>query len=449
VKKKILTASAWVVGGHVMSQVIRFLGNLILTRLLFPEFFGLVGVAMILVTGIVMFSDLGIMQCVIKSKNGRNERFLSTAWTIQIVRGLFLGGVLLAFAIGLKHYQSGLSYDSIGENVYSDPLLPEIIIVLAIMPVVLGFLSPHMYMANRDLELKQIAIIEVMTGLFSLLVTIVIAMMTKSIWSLVSGIISAGFLKTVLSHILFNGPTLSILIDRAYFREIFHFGKWIMISSISGFLLSQGDRALLGLYLNAETLGIYTIGFFLANAIFQVLLKLNGGVFFPYLSSIARKQEFNDLSEVFYRIRAKIDMILFTITGALMVSGDSLVTFLYDSRYQEAGWILQFLALSILAIIPVTYDQLFLAIGRSKWMSMALLTQMIFLYIGIPITFLLLDFSHVVLVIALAFIPRYFLCLWFSWKIGLLKISNEVKGIVFVIPGILLGFLVKNILEFI
>lgn len=448
-KKKVLAASAWVIGGHVFSQLIRFLGNLILTRLLFPEYFGLVGVALILVTGIIMFSDLGIKQCVIKSNNGKEQRFLSTAWTIQILRGIFLGGFMLALSIGLKFYQSTLAENEIHKNVYSEPLLPEIIIVLAIMPVILGFLSPHMYMANRDLDLKRIAIIEVISGLMSLFITVVIAATTKSIWSLVSGIIISGVTKTALSLVLFHGPSLSLLIDREHFREIFNFGKWIMVSSMSGFLLSQGDRALLGYFLNAETLGIYTIGYFLINAAYQVLLKLNGSVFFPYLSNVSRKYEFYELGNAFYRLRARIDMIGFMIAGTLMVSGESVVAFLYDSRYYEAGWILQLLALSVLAIIPVTFDQLFLAIGKSKWMTMGLLTQMFVIYLGIPIAFSYFEFPHVVMVIALAFIPRYFLCLWFARKIRILKLSSELKGVAFIIPGILLGVLVENILEFV
>ena len=127
----------------------------------------------------------------------------------------------------------------------------------------------------------------------------------------------------------------------------------------------------------------------------------------------------------------------------------NVVAFLYDSRYYGAGWILQLLALSVLAIIPVTFDQLFLAIGKSKWMTMGLLTQMFVIYLGIPIAFSYFEFPHVVMVIALAFIPRYFLCLWFARKIRILKLSSELKGVAFIIPGILLGVLVENILEFV
>jgi hypothetical protein len=68
-------------------------GNLILTRLLFPEAFGLMALVQVFLSGLQMFSDIGIQTSVIRSKRGEDPAFLDTAWTVQVLRGglLWLG----------------------------------------------------------------------------------------------------------------------------------------------------------------------------------------------------------------------------------------------------------------------------------------------------------------------------------------------------------------------
>ena len=80
-RARMLRAAGWLLGGNISSQALRLLSNLILTRLLVPEAFGLVAAANTLYFALVMFSDLGIWQSVVKSERGTQARFLGTAWT--------------------------------------------------------------------------------------------------------------------------------------------------------------------------------------------------------------------------------------------------------------------------------------------------------------------------------------------------------------------------------
>src|SRR5262245_35834854 len=54
-KRALMTSAAWTVGGWVLMQALRFASNLILTRLLFPEAFGLMALVFVFVTGLHMF----------------------------------------------------------------------------------------------------------------------------------------------------------------------------------------------------------------------------------------------------------------------------------------------------------------------------------------------------------------------------------------------------------
>ena len=70
---------SWTVVGFSASQVLRFAANLALTRLLFPDAFGLMALVQVFVTGLVMFSDVGLGQSVMQNKRGDEDDFLNTA----------------------------------------------------------------------------------------------------------------------------------------------------------------------------------------------------------------------------------------------------------------------------------------------------------------------------------------------------------------------------------
>ena len=81
IKAAIITSS-W----HFYSQLARLVSNLILTRLLVPEMFGLMSIAMLVISGASMLSDVGTFaDCVhligslvneveVSTKNGRADR---------------------------------------------------------------------------------------------------------------------------------------------------------------------------------------------------------------------------------------------------------------------------------------------------------------------------------------------------------------------------------------
>lgn len=112
-KSRAIRGSLWTLGGYGTSQLLRFASNLILTRLLFPEAFGLMSLVHIFLQGLEMFSDIGIAPNIIHSDRGDDPSFLNTAWTVQAIRG---GGLwLLACAIAWP-----------AARFYSEPMLVQL-----------------------------------------------------------------------------------------------------------------------------------------------------------------------------------------------------------------------------------------------------------------------------------------------------------------------------------
>src|SRR5262252_1388660 len=92
-KQRVLGAGAWSVGGYALSQILRFGSNLVMTRLLAPDMYGVTAIAYVILSGLAMFSDLGLRAVIIRSGRGHDPVFLNTAWALQIVRGVMIWAV--------------------------------------------------------------------------------------------------------------------------------------------------------------------------------------------------------------------------------------------------------------------------------------------------------------------------------------------------------------------
>ena len=93
-----------------------------MTRLLVPEMFGLMSIVSVFIMGLSLFSDLGLKQSIIQSKRGRDERFLNTIWSFQIIRGFSIWGFSVLVAVAVLMAQR-LLWMPVG-TVYAEPLLP-------------------------------------------------------------------------------------------------------------------------------------------------------------------------------------------------------------------------------------------------------------------------------------------------------------------------------------
>ena len=116
------------IAGFGGQNLLRLLSNLILTRLLFPEAFGLMALVQVFMTGLGMFSDLGINASIIQNKRGDEPNFVNTAWTLQVCRGILLWAMTCAIAIPAS-------------NIYGEDMLAYVLPVVGLNAFISGFNS--------------------------------------------------------------------------------------------------------------------------------------------------------------------------------------------------------------------------------------------------------------------------------------------------------------------
>ncbi len=367
-KSRAISGSAWTLAGECTQYVLRLGGNLVLTRLLFPEAFGLMSLVQVFIMGLEMFSDVGIIPGIIQNKRGDEPAFLNTAWTVQVGRGIMLW--IFACAVALPASQF-----------YHEPMLMQLLPVSGLTALISGLNSTKLATENRRLAVGRLTILELGSYVLGLIVIVVWAWLSPSVWSLVGGGIVGAFAKMVLSHVYLKGERNRLHWDKEAFRSLQQFGRWIFLSTVLTFFAGQGDRLVIGRLLDVKALGIYTVAITMARLVNETIMKLGSKVLFPSYSELIRERP-----EQLYAALRKTR--LFLIAGSwvaslfLMMFGEKLINFLYDDRYADAGWMLKVLPInSLVGVLIFTYDNALLAMGKTLTMTSLLAVQ-----VGIELT---------------------------------------------------------------
>ena len=271
-KALVLKNSVIEVLGYGATQAMSLGSNLVLTRLLFPEAFGLMAIVRIVLFGVMMLSDVGILQAVIQNKRGDDEDFLNTAWTLQVIRG----GILCAATMAIA-YPASL--------VYNEPQLLGLILVAGLQLLISGFESTSFFTLRRRIASMKLVKIEVGVQFAQVAGVVAAAFVWQSVWALLIGATIGGVVRLVWSHCIDIGYRNHFEWDPSARREITQFGQWIFGSSVATFLSSQSDRILLGRLLGMSTLGVYSIAVLLSDAIGAAVSRVVAGVLYPVFLS--------------------------------------------------------------------------------------------------------------------------------------------------------------------
>lgn len=439
-KSRVLNAGAWSFAGYAASYMLRLGSNLLLTRLLVPESFGLIAIAMTVLMGLALFSDVGLKPGVVHSSRGDEPHFLNTAWVIQILRGLFLS--ILGMFAGLAMLMADRSNIIPSGSVYADPKLPFVVGALSFTLLVAGLESTKSYQASRNLLLSKLTKIDLVAQLLGFLMTVAWAMLAPSIWALVSGAIFTSCVRAILTHAWLPGVSNRLRWDPSAYGEIIRFGKWIFLSSLLFFLASNGDRIMLGGLISPASLGTYAIAFLIFSSIDQVLGRIIVDVSFPALSEIVRQRR-DKLKTAYYRFQKIVAGLSFLCAGVLMVAGQTIIALLYDRRYQQAGWILEILSVALLTIPFRLTTQTFLALGLSRTYFMLNATRTFVLFAALPIGFHLFELRGAVWGVVLSYFSSLPIVFYYARKVDLIDIRSELA----VVPVMFVGMAVGAILN--
>jgi len=431
-RKRIVSAGIWTAGAYGVELATRLISNVVLTRLLFPEAFGLVAASTSLIVGLTLMSDLGVRALIIQSPRGDHDDFLRSAWVFQASRGLILW-VVLAAVCGLMAIPA-IHGVFAPDSVFANPSFPLLTVALGFGLVLSGFESPNIALNLRRLNYRSVVVVDLAGKILPVPIMIGLSLLYPSVWALVVGSFAGGMLRVVLSHSVVPGPRMALKWSAEHFREIISFGKWITVSSVASFVGSQSDIIVLGFLLPGSSLGIYFIARTLIDAAEGLLERLNSTLTLPVLSEVLRNNPGN-LRNRYYRFRLPIDLIAAAGAGALVASANDLVALLYDPRYADAAPMLQWLALGLFLYPFQIIRSAFTAIGRTRTVATVSIIQAVSLIACMLVGFAAFGQLGAVAGIALNRVVPSVIMLRLALREGWISIIHELRAIPIFVAG--------------
>ena len=435
-RSRALRAGGWLLGSSFASQALRLASSLVLTRLLVPGDFGLVAAVQTLYFALVMFSDLGVWQSVVNRRGEIDERFLGTAMSVQLARGALLAVVVLALAFAL--HATAVQDAFAAGTAFADPRMPWMMAAFAVCALLQGAESMRIATAQRALRAALLVRMELLSQCAGMVVTIALALYTRSVWSLVAGTLVATLARTALSHAMLPGPTVRPAWNAEAAHEIVGFGKWVFLSSIVGFAAAHGEKLLLGGTLPAASFGVFAIAATLLAAATGLIGNLNGHLVFPALAEALRTDD-GRAAQVYQRVQRLADVVLAFSAGAAFMAASWLVRLLYDARYVDAGWMLQIIALGLLAMRFQVLEQMMFARGRPAWVTAANALRAAALVVSIPAGYTLAGERGAVIAVAASQFAGWPMAFVFRRSAGLPGWRAEAVWPVALVAGIVAG----------
>jgi O-antigen/teichoic acid export membrane protein len=402
-------------------MVLRFVSSLVLSRLLFPEAFGLAVTVGLVSAGLIMISNVGITQSIIQSPNGDKSEYLNTGWTVSAIRGvvLWLAAVVLAYPVA---------------SLLNEPQLIALLPVGCLGVLVAGFASTSLITLRRNLNVRPILALEVYSQILTFALNVLLAWWFESVWGLIVASLVGNLFSTIGSHFLKVGYRNRFQWHAPSWQEMYRYGRWIQASSAMSFTSTQADRLLLAHYIGMSSLGVYNFASMLAEAISSAVIRITHGVLFPLFSQISRDEP-AELTRRYYKIRLRTDALTLLPLGCIAASSQLIVDIMFDDRYAAAGWMLEALCVrAAMTCLLAPVETYLFSIGQTRYGFYRDIARALWVLPGIPLAWMYGGLPAVVWTVALSEVPVV-LVLWpaFSRHAKMLWLREAIGPVAFVV----------------
>ena len=269
--KKVSKGALWVTAASISARALNLVCAIILARLLAPEDFGLMAIAMAIIAFSQSTTQTGFESALIQ-KQERPEDFLNTAWTFELARYLILF-LIIFFAAPLF------------ASFFNEPRAVAILRVISLSLVFQGLRNIGVVYFRKNLDFKKQFVMEIVPLMAYTCVVIPLAFSLRNVWALVWGSLTTGVAICLISYVMHPyRPRLDFSIKRA--RNLFNFGKWILGSSIVVMVRNQGMTMFVGKFVGIPMLGFYEQATVFSTKLFQQVSEVVWKVGYPAYSQL-------------------------------------------------------------------------------------------------------------------------------------------------------------------
>lgn len=363
---RVVVSGFWVFALRILQKAFGFIRLIVLARVLAPDDFGLMGIALLTMSALETFSQSGFQHALIQKKENIDS-YLNSAWTVSVLRGIIIFVILYLIAPYVATFFNATEAKSI-------------IRIIGLSVLIKAFTNIGVIYFKKDFEFNKQFIYELAGALADFIVSVSAALILRNVWALVFGLLAGDLAMCCLSYFLHpHRPRLNF--DLGKLKELWGFGRWIFSSSILIFLVTQGDDIFVGKFLGVTMLGFYQIAYRVSNTSATEISHIISRVTFPAYSKL--QEDLSRLKEAYIKVLQVTMYLSFPIAGLIFVLAPDFAKIFLGEK-----WMPMVPALRVLCIYGVarafgaTAGTLFQGVGKPSiltYLAIIDLTLMILL----------------------------------------------------------------------
>ena len=404
-----------------MQGLLRLFSSVILTRVLLPEAYGTITILMSVVYVIVNIFDTNVSLFIVRDKNAEQPRYINTAWTMRLSRSLLSSAVLF------------LGAPLIAAKVYNLPDLVLPLRVFSLWFLLDGCESMGFALAIRRKQARLQVYSELAASVVSTTFAIIYCYRYHTFWGMAFGILLNRLIMTVLSYQFYRDLKPRLLIDLAAAREILGYSKFTIPSSLLTLGLSQFDKVVFLRLFDLRLLGIYGLAGNIAGSMEALITKISQSVLYPRCAHNFRENP-DTATQRYYTDNIRLFAGILAMPAAVAGAAHLIVALLYDTRYSEAGSVLQALAIrAVLLSLAAPAEDLLISAGNFHVILIGNLLRASWIVLASLAGYHFFGFPGFVYGLSLSGLPPLTYYLWLQRSKGMLIVKYEIYKVAFAV----------------
>lgn len=359
----------WVGGAKFASQIISWAITIILVRILTPEDYGLIGIALAYRMLVAVFFDLCLGEAILQKKE-ISEVDTGTAFWIIIVVTSILYFLTWNYSIDLAVF-------------YGNEELVDIIRVTGLTLFFMAIKEVPNRILARQFEFKKRSQSEFASIMVSLITSVILAFNGYGVWALVIGeLVKYAVVSLLIIYFAKWRPDFKFSITIA--KQLLKYGTPVTGHHLLEFVSKKSDPLIIGKMLGQSVLGYYMIALTISQIPATRGVLIIEQVMFPLFSTLQSNIE--QFQVYFYRVVYVISVMFFPVFLGMFAISEEIVVIVLSEKWLPS--LFAFQIFSILGLL-ISYTGIFLVILKSRANTKALLRYSLLSAILFPMGFYL------------------------------------------------------------
>lgn len=359
------SGSAWMIAMRWSMRGIGVVSTVILARLLAPQDFGIIAMAMLMVGLIEILAETGLHLALIRTTTAERALY-DTAWTLSVLQGIGLCALIIALAPLAALY-------------FDEPRATAVLYVLALRPLINGLQNIGTVAFLKELDFAKDFRFGIYQKLTAFVITIGLAVLLRNYWALAYGILASATAGVVLSYAMHPYRPRWCL---ARVRQLYGFSFNMLAQAISYFLNGKIDEIVVGGAFGTETMGHYHIAADVGTSPTYELTEPMARSLFPVYAKLAGQP--GELSAAYLHALSAIAVLACASGAGIYAVAEPLVLTVLGAKWTDAAPLMSWLAMAMaMMVISNTAFAVLNASGRERlalqltWLRTAVLVGLL------------------------------------------------------------------------